>query len=114
MQRRAGRPDPLDRESRLQVRTRAFNEWVEEATGGLGSGAEHDLYRCECGDCGCGRTVALTRAEYEDLRAYPNRFATTANHEGPTDTVVAEHDRYTIVEKLAGRPSRLARRTYPR
>lgn len=108
-------PDASAREARHQTRTRRFNEWIEGANDSMGSHAGTDPFRCECGDAACAHGIALTRAEYELVRAYPARFAIAHNHENPeSDQVVAEHDRYTVVEKLVGLSSRQARRSYPR
>lgn len=103
----------LDRESRRQVSVRAFNEWIESANdsmGHLGTVA----FRCECGDAGCAHAIELTRAEYEAIRAHPTRFAIARNHENPSDTVVAEHERFAVVEKVVSRYVRFAHRTSPR
>ena len=60
----------------------------------------------------CAHGIALTRAEYERVRAYPVRFAIAHNHENPeSDQVVAEHERYTVVAKLVGQTARQAHRT---
>ena len=48
------------------------------------------------------------------MRAYPVRFAIAHNHENPSDQVVAEHERYTVVAKLVGQTARQAHRTYKR
>lgn len=102
-------------EARHQTRTRAFNEWIEGANESMGLHTGTDAFRCECGDGACAFPIALTRAEYECVRAHATRFAIAHNHENPeSDRVVAEHERYTVVEKLVGRASRQAHRSYPR
>ena len=102
-------------EARHQTRTRSFNEWIEGANESMGSHVGTDPFRCECGDRGCDDPIALTRAEYERVRAHPTRFAIAHNHENPeSDGVVAEHERYSVVEKLIGRAARQAHRSYPR
>jgi hypothetical protein len=104
-----------DREARHQTRTRSFNEWVEGANDSMGSHAGTDPFRCECGDPGCLYSIDLTRAEYESVRGYETRFAVVPNHENPeSDRVVCENVRYAVVEKLAGRASDPAHRSYPR
>ena len=103
------------REARHQTRTRAFNEWVENANESMGLHAGTDPFRCECGDTFCAKPIRLTRNEYERVRAHPTRFAIAHNHENPeSDGVVAEHQRYSVVEKLVGRTARQAHRSYPR
>ena len=102
-------------EARHQVRTRAFNEWIEGANESMGLHAGTDPFRCECGDAACAHGIALTREEYERVRAYPVRFAIAHNHENPeSDQVVAEHERFTVVAKLVGQTARQAHRTYKR
>jgi hypothetical protein len=103
------------REERHQTRTRAFNEWIEGANDSMGAHIGTDPFRCECGDSACAYPISLTRAEYELVRAHPTRFAIAHNHENPeSDGVVAEHERYSVVEKLVGQASRQAHRSYPR
>ncbi|MGZ8688039.1 MAG: hypothetical protein ACXWZP_06390 [Gaiellaceae bacterium] len=107
--------DGRNPEARHQTRTRAFNEWIEEANESMGLHVGTDPFRCECGDGACVHPISLTRVEYESVRAYPTRFAIATNHENPeADQVVAEHERYTIVEKLVGLASRQAHRSNPR
>ena len=107
-------PDASAKEGHRQTRTRAFNEWIEDASESMGlTGAA--TFRCECGDGACAHRIPLTRTEYERVRAHPTRFAIPPNHENPeSDRVVEEHERYSIVEKLVGPASRRAQRSYPR
>lgn len=107
-------PSPDDREARQQAHTRDVNEWIEAAHENIGIRQGGGWFRCECGDGSCEHTIELTRAEYESVRASAIRFALAPNHESPSDRVVAEHERYTVVEKLVGHASRRALRTYPR
>lgn len=100
-------------EARRQARTRDVNEWIEDVSVsmGLGPGSEILTFRCECGDRRCRYAIDLTCAEYEAVRRYATRFAIVLNHENPeTDGVVAEYERYAVVEKLVGDASREARR----
>ena len=107
-------PDPETREAKRQAHTRDVNEWIEAAHESLGVRLGQGWFRCECGDCRCEHAIALTRAEYESVRASAIRFALAPNHEHPGDRVVSEHDRYTVVEKFVGRGSRHALRSYGR
>ena len=107
--------DPPNREARHQGRTRVFNEWIEGANESMGLHTGTDPFRCECGDGGCGYPIDLTRAEYELVRSHPTRFIVARNHENPeSDRVVAEHERYTVVEKIVGLSARQAQRSDPR
>ena len=56
---------------------------------------------CECCDGRSTEPIALTRAEYESVRATSNRFAIRLHHENPVD-------------KIEGVALRIARDTDPR
>ncbi|MBA3347977.1 MAG: hypothetical protein H0T13_05400 [Actinobacteria bacterium] len=102
-------------EARGQTLTRDINEWIADASESLGLGPALHTFRCECGDSRCGRTIDVTRPEYEAVRAYATRFAIATDHENPeSDRVVAEHGRYSVVEKLGGHASGEAHRSYRR
>ncbi len=107
-------PSSDEREAQQQVHTRVVNEWIEGANESVGMHPGTDPFRCECGDGNCEHAIELTRAEYELVRASATRFALAPNHEHPGDRVVAEHERYTIVEKLVGHASKRALRSYQR
>jgi 3,4-dihydroxy-2-butanone 4-phosphate synthase len=69
-----------------------------------------DVYVCECGDATCVERIRLTRLEYEAVRDYSTRFAIAVDHENPEiDQLVTEGGRYSVVQKIAGRPARIAR-----
>jgi hypothetical protein len=81
---------------------RAVNEQIQGVNGGLA-----DLlsmggsWVCECADRDCTEPMELTLAEYEAVRAHPNRFAVLPGHAyEEVERVVEEHDRYVVVEKL--------------
>ena len=104
-----------EQEARRQTVTRSFNEWIEGANESMGPHLGTDPFRCECGDAGCLSPIELTRGEYESVRGYATRFAVAPNHENPeSDQVVSENTRYAVVEKLAGKASGHAHRSYPR
>jgi hypothetical protein len=107
-------PSPDEREARRQTHVRDVNEWIEGAHESVGFHQGTGSFRCECGDTACTHVIELTRAEYEWVRASAIRFALAPNHEHPGDRVVAERERYTVVEKLVGRQSRRALRSYER
>jgi hypothetical protein len=68
-------------------------------------------YRCECAKRGCTAMLELTRAQYEDMRAHPRRFAVLPGHEDPSlEEVVAREPGFVLVEKRgeAGRVSALS------
>ena len=95
---------PTPREERLannEALFRAANErmadWDERhAT------HEEELYLCECADPGCREKLALTREQYEHVRADSRHFAVRRGHEVPdVEVVVEEIDDWVIVEKPA-------------
>jgi predicted ThiF/HesA family dinucleotide-utilizing enzyme len=72
-------------------------------------------FLCECGRLGCNRLIELTRAEYEDVRASPRRFALIDGHEiDEVEDVVHRTDRYIVVEKRGRPESEVVEYTDPR
>jgi hypothetical protein len=69
---------------------------------------------CECAQVDCVEQILLTVSEYEALRREPERFAVSSGHDNPdVDRVVAEGERYVVVEKI-GTGAATARRLDPR
>ena len=59
--------------------------------------------------------IALTHAEFEELRSDSHHFAIYPGHEEPdVETVVARRKGYDIVRKGEGVPRKIAERTDPR
>jgi hypothetical protein len=97
-----------------ETSSREINEWIDESSPGADSGGTYP-YVCECSDGACKSTIALTHAEYEEVRAYGTHFAIARDHESPDlDLMVSERARFTIVRKLPGLPARLANASDPR
>lgn len=103
------------REAVKQAHSRALNESVV-ALGETGDDSSRMAeFSCECGDPGCTGHVRLSIAEYESVRAYPDRFLVVANHENPeVELVVTEGTHYAVVETLAGEASKTALKSSPR
>jgi len=98
-----------------EINARVRNEWIEMMRANVGDEVGVDKYVCECSYGGCVSTMELTHEEYEAIRDDGTRFAIAVNHEDPeTDGVVAEYERYTVVEKWLGEPRRMANDTNPR
>jgi hypothetical protein len=80
-------------------------------------GVSHMTYidfLCECADMECTEIVALTPAEYEAVRAHPERFPIKPGHDLPElERVVEEHNRYVVVEKVEA-AAEAARKLDPR
>ena len=108
-----------DRIARNEVLHREVNERMRQIEAGLSARGvveprELDEYFCECGIEDCMEKVHLSEEEYEDVRASPIRFAVLREHVIPdVERVVADHDRFVAVEKLAGEQA-IARHTDPR
>jgi hypothetical protein len=104
--------DWRDQEVRNEARSRDRNEWIEGIRGEMGEHGPTETYVCECGDATCVEQIRLTRPEYEAVRGYSTRFAIAVDHENPEiDQLVTEGGRYSVVQKIAGRPARIARQT---
>ena len=70
---------------------------------------------CECGRLGCNKLIQLTRAEYEEVRSDPRRFAILDGHEIPeAEEVVERHGRYIVVEKGGHPEAEIVEHTDPR
>jgi hypothetical protein len=70
---------------------------------------------CECGRMGCNKLIELTRAEYEDVRKNPRRFAILDGHEIlDAEEIVERHDRYIVVEKSGDPEAEIVEHTDPR
>src|SRR5262245_48273668 len=92
---------------------REVNERVNDVAGSSNEDATYE-YLCECSNTDCTFRVALTRAEYEAVRADPTQFMVRHDHYLPEiETVVAEHPRYAIVRKT-GEAGEYAERLDPR
>ncbi len=104
--------DWRDQEVRNEARSRDRNEWTEDIRDVLKDEETADAYVCECSDAACFERIFLTRPEYEAVRGYSTRFAIAIDHENPEiDQMVSEGGRYSVVQKIAGSPARIARQT---
>jgi hypothetical protein len=92
---------------------RAANEQLEAKADELGLGARPTPYLCECEDGRCTELIALTRVEYEEVRAYPKRFVVVAGHQEADARIVQEAPRFTVVEKI-GEEGKLVAARNPR
>jgi hypothetical protein len=103
---RAARNDAIFRDANEEIRGAARDWNMEGLLPAL----------CECADLTCTQVVQLTPEEYDQVRAESRWFLTVVGHEGkaePWGRVVAEHDRYAVVEKL-GEAGETAERLDPR
>ena len=79
---------------------RDANEQIQAKADELGFGPRPTPYLCECEDGRCTNLIALTRAEYEEVRAYPRRFVMVAGHQEADARIVQAAPRFTVVEKI--------------
>jgi hypothetical protein len=79
---------------------REVNERIAEIAGRW-EWEEKQGFLCECVRSECTRSVLLTRAQYESVRAGSARFFTASGHErAEQDRVVERHEGFVVVEKL--------------
>jgi len=95
--------------ARNQATLRALNEGIDaERADGL------IAFRCECGQLGCNRLVALRRAQYEAVRRNARRFVIAPGHVvGELEHEVERHAEHAVVETYP-HTSDFAERTDPR
>jgi hypothetical protein len=107
--------DPREqRVAKNEALFREVNERIKEVNEPLALEEPSD-YLCECGSRDCTEPIALTRAEYERVRSEPTHFAVASGHVVPdVENVVAENDRYVVVEKSAPAAARIAIERDPR
>ena len=92
------------REERLAINETLFrdlNERVQEVVTTLALEVPNALeIFCECGSADCVAKITLSLAEYEEVRAHPERFLITPGHEIPdVEDVVGRRTGYWVVEK---------------
>jgi hypothetical protein len=91
-----------ERIAEIEVLFRAGNErmmaWPEnQERAALGDPV---VLFCECGRRRCPARLALTRPEYEAVRADASRFIVAYGHEfAEAEDVVEEHEGYVVVRK---------------
>ena len=92
---------------------RDVNETVAQATGQR-LDDQPALFLCECVDEFCAESIALTRDEYEHVRAEPDHFIVKPGHVLPDiERIVEQHRDYWVIEKF-GDAGEVAEDTDPR
>ena len=102
-------PTDAQRSAAAQTMFRAANEAILGPT-------THDLpvaFICECASETCLEAIELTADEYAEARADGRRFAVVPGHEDGEDTVLAQDERFTLIEKT-GAAAELAAARDPR
>ena len=70
---------------------------------------------CECANRDCDARVSLTLREYEAVRQEPTHFVVHRGHDmAEIESVVAEQERYAVVEKRSPEAAELAVEHDPR
>jgi hypothetical protein len=102
-----------ERVARNEALFREVNERIRQVNEELAE-LESD-YLCECGDAECTQPISLTVVEYEEVRRDPTHFAIIPGHADATvEQVVAQNDRFEVVEKVQPEAARIAVRKDPR
>jgi hypothetical protein len=95
-------PQTPERAAKNQARFRVYNERIEPHNAAHVWDPPYADWVCECADEGCLKPVGLTVAEYESVRAHPNRFLVAPSDDhvfADVERVLARHERYWVVEK---------------
>ena len=102
-------------ESEKQLRVRDANESTARALAATPAALREASFACECGDRRCTCAISLTLAEYESVRAFATHFAIARDHENPeSEWVIAESERFAVIETVSAEATKLARRSDPR
>lgn len=97
-----------------EVRFRALNERLRDASGTWEPGEGRLDLVCECGDEDCALAIRLGPSEYERVRSDEAQFVVVRGHERPElEDVVLEHDAWAVVRKR-GEAAEIAAETDPR
>jgi hypothetical protein len=92
----------MERLARNQAVYREVNQRITELVDEPAS--QKIDFLCECSNESCAETVALTLAEFQQVRGDPTTFAIVPGHETPAiEKVVTTHSGYLVVEKTNGR-----------
>jgi hypothetical protein len=103
----------VERAARNEAVFRDANETIEARRDELSAVSGRTPFLCECADPYCKAAIPMSVDEYEHVREQPNRFALRPGHPTAEATVVAETDRYVVVEK-GGVSRQVAEETDPR
>lgn len=97
-----------------EVRFRALNERLRDASGIWGPGEGRLELVCECGDEDCALAIRMTPQQYEQVRSDEAQFAVAAGHQRPeVEDVVSEHESWVVVRKR-GEAAEIAAEADPR
>ena len=101
MQDRDQPPPEMTREERIAYNeswSRTRNEQRAQAWGGPDPVAG---FRCECWQSDCTERIRLSREDWDEVRAQPNRFAVAPDHVAHGfEAVIVAKPHYWLVEKF--------------
>src|SRR5438045_9122592 len=95
----------MDRSARQRAQNEATfreaNERLENKAAELDFGDERTPYLCECENERCTELLALSRPEYEQVRADPRRFAVVPGHHEPGyDEIIRDEAEFTTIGQV--------------
>ena len=91
----------MERLARNEAFFRDLNERINEVAGTLGADDHRYEFICECSDSHCTERLALSRAEYEQVRTDATRFVLARGHETvEVERVVESSDGHVVIEKI--------------
>lgn len=106
-----------DRQARIaknEAIVREINEGIERSIASRSPDSDARMM-CECGNLDCELLIAITVSEYEQVRQNARRFVVVKDHVIPdVERVVAETDRFDVVEKREGTSAEVAEASDPR
>lgn len=103
-----------ERVAENEASARAINEDLQDAQAKQPD-SQYLRILCECGIRDCEEVLAITQAEYEEIRSDPVRFVLTHGHVDPdVDETIASNDRFVVVAKREGVPEQTAVESDPR
>ena len=91
---------------------RTVNESVELLNKTFASSSDTFDIVCECDTASCAQIISVELATYERARADSTLFLIVPGHEDDdVETIVEQHDRFSLVRKRAGFPGAVAEAT---
>jgi hypothetical protein len=89
-----------EREARIAYNECWFRDLNRRKAEWMSSGLTASGFRCECGSEDCGVRLPLSKREWDEVRAEPNRFAVAPGHVTyEVEKVVKEYPNFWLVEK---------------
>jgi hypothetical protein len=89
-----------ERAIRLAYNEAWYRDLNERKSQVMESGLTAAGFRCECGSKTCGVRLRLSKTEWDETRAKPNRFAVAPGHViYDVEVVVKEYPHFWLIEK---------------